>query len=98
VVAFDINWDQLRLQKSATMPLKNPGVAAVAIRQDSRVLATAGWDGKVRLFHYAKRRPLALLHYHRDGVLDVCFNARNKRLASASKDGTIAIWSIYADA
>lgn len=37
------------------------GVGDVAVRPDRRVLATAGWDGRVRLFKYRSVRPLAVL-------------------------------------
>lgn len=98
IVTFSIDWEQQQLQQTASLPLKSPGVAALAIRQDSRILAAAGWDSRVRVFHYGKHRGLAVLQYHRDGVLHVCFDARTKCLASASKDGTISLWSIYRDA
>lgn len=82
----------------STIPLKTPGIAAVAVRQDGRIIVTAGWDGRIRIFHARKHKPLAVLQYHRSGVQDVCFDARSKRLASASKDGSIAVWSVYSDA
>lgn len=37
------------------------GVGDVAVRPDRRLLATAGWDGRVRLFKYRSGRPLAVL-------------------------------------
>lgn len=79
------------------MSLTVPGIAAGAIRSDSRIVATAGWDKQVRVFHYSKEKPLAVLQYHKAGVNDVVFDARTRVLASASKDGTIALWSIYID-
>lgn len=45
----------------ATLEVKQQGIADICIRPDQRLFATAGWDGKVRLFHYQKMRPLAIL-------------------------------------
>ena len=61
------------------------------------IAASAGWDKQLRVWHYAKSKQLAELRYHTAGLTDVCFDARTRRLASASRDGSIALWSIYAD-
>lgn len=45
----------------ATLEVKQQGIADICIRPDQRLFATAGWDGKVRVFHYKKLRPLAIL-------------------------------------
>ncbi|KAL4448292.1 hypothetical protein ABPG75_005511 [Micractinium tetrahymenae] len=37
------------------------GVGDVAVRPDRRLLVTAGWDGRVRLYKYRSGRPLAVL-------------------------------------
>ncbi|BDA43160.1 Guanine nucleotide-binding protein subunit beta-like protein [Coccomyxa sp. Obi] len=97
LAVFSIEWDKLELHKQADIPLKKPGVAALAQRHDGKVLASAGWDGRVRLFHRKTQRPLAVLQYHRSGVQDVCFDQKSKLLASASKDGSIALWSVFTD-
>ena len=86
-----------QLKEEGRMHLAAPGIAAAAIRDDLRIFATAGWDKQVRVFHYGKRRPLAVLQYHKAGVNDVCFDARTRVLASASKDSSIALWSVYMD-
>ncbi len=50
------------------------GMNQVAVRQDGRLAATAGWDGTVRIFDLRKQlRLLAALTYHRDGVHSVAF-------------------------
>lgn len=97
LAVFSIDWDRNELHKQADIPLKKHGVAALALRQDGKVLASAGWDGKVRLFHWKTQKPLAVLLYHRSGVQDVCFDQNSKLLASASKDGSIALWSVFTD-
>ncbi len=94
---FSLDWGQLELREEGAVPLKKPGVAAVVLRHDGKIFAVAGWDGRVRLYRCDTRKPLAVLQYHRSGVQDVRFDQRSKRLASGSKDGSIAMWSVYTD-
>ena len=84
-----------QLKEEGHIELATPGVAAVALRGDSRILAAAGWDKKVRVFHNIKRKPLAVLQYHKAAVNDVLFDPRTQALASASKDGSIALWHVF---
>lgn len=44
-----------------TVELRRQGIADVAIRADGRLLATAGWDGRVRLYRLRTGQPLAVL-------------------------------------
>lgn len=37
---------QLQLQKQYSVELRNPGVSCVRVRQDSRIMASGGWDGR----------------------------------------------------
>lgn len=71
------------------------GVADVQVRSDGRVFAAGGWDGRVRLFHLRSGKPLAVLKYHRATVAGVAFHPRTHTLASASRDRTVALWSLY---
>ncbi|CAI5727303.1 unnamed protein product [Hyaloperonospora brassicae] len=71
------------------------GFSSVCIRGDQRIVATAGWDHRVRVFHLRKLKPLAVLRYHSESVFALDFSADNALLASCSKDRRIALWSIY---
>ncbi|KAJ3530838.1 hypothetical protein NM688_g7655 [Phlebia brevispora] len=44
---------------------KHPGNGSVTIRDDGRVCAVGGWDGKVRLFSTKSLKPLGILDYHK---------------------------------
>jgi len=52
---------------------KHPGNGAVAIRDDGRVCAVAGWDGRIRLYSTKSFKQLGVLAYHRDGCFAVAF-------------------------
>lgn len=87
----------LQLQDSVTMV--NPGVSQLCIRGDGKLLASAGWDHRVRIFGWKKLRPLAVLQYHTDMVQSVAFSdhqdPKQRLLAAGSKDQRISLWSIY---
>ncbi|KAG0287442.1 Guanine nucleotide binding protein (G protein), beta polypeptide 1-like [Linnemannia gamsii] len=48
--------------------LKANGMADGKIRSDEKVIALAGWDGRIRLFSSKTLKPLAVLKYHREGL------------------------------
>lgn len=79
--------------------LVNPGVSQLSLRDDGKLLASAGWDHRVRVFGWKRLRPLAVLQYHTDMVLSVAFSDhqdhRQRLLAAGSKDQRISLWSIY---
>ncbi|KAG5644377.1 hypothetical protein DXG03_008605 [Asterophora parasitica] len=52
---------------------KHPGNGAIAIRNDGRVCAVAGWDGSIRLYATRTLRPLGTLRYHKTGCQAVDF-------------------------
>lgn len=83
-----------------THELVNAGISDITIRADKKILATAGWDHRIRIFGWKKMKPLAVLDYHTATVHCVCFsdhsNPRERLLAAGSKDQRISVWSIYA--
>ncbi|KAM7416132.1 hypothetical protein PAMA_018280 [Pampus argenteus] len=91
--------EQNNLQLQDCVTLVNPGVSQLCIRGDGKLLASAGWDHRVRVFGWKKLRPLAVLQYHTDMVLSVAFSdhkdPRQRLLAAGSKDQRISLWSIY---
>lgn len=82
-----------------THKLVNAGISDITIRPDKKILATAGWDHRIRIFGWKKLKPLAVLDYHTATVHCVSFsdhkNPSERLLAAGSKDQRISIWSIY---
>nr|XP_061804333.1 guanine nucleotide-binding protein subunit beta-like protein 1 [Nerophis lumbriciformis] len=93
--------EQNNLQLQDNVMLTNPGVSQLSIRKDGKLLASAGWDHRVRIFSWKKLRPLAVLQYHSDMVLSVAFSnhkdPRQRLLAAGSKDQRISLWSIFSE-
>ncbi|XP_060125260.1 guanine nucleotide-binding protein subunit beta-like protein 1 isoform X2 [Zootoca vivipara] len=91
--------EQQSLELQQTYELTNPGIAEVTLRQDKKILATAGWDHRVRLFGWKKMKPLAVLDYHTAAVHCVAFSdhsqPKERLMAAGSKDRRISVWSIY---
>eukprot|EP00128_Syssomonas_multiformis_P012346 Colp12_sorted_trinity150504_noHs@14186 len=83
----------------ATAELKQAGIANVAFRHDTKIIATAGWDHRIRIFKRKGLQPLAVLKQHTDTVSAVCFSHPHSRfgtlLAAASRDERISVWSLY---
>ena len=77
---------------------RKEGIGQLALRPDGRVLATAGWDFRVRLFSAKapKFKPLAVLKYHDAAVNALDFSDDSRLLATGSKDQKIALWDVGA--
>lgn len=52
---------------------KHAGQQDVKVRSDGRILATAGWDGSVRVYSARSLKELAVLQWHREGCYAVAF-------------------------
>ena len=92
------------LAATPTAQVVNPsaGTSSLALRIDGKVLAAGCWDSYIRVFDTDGMRPLAVLRQHRDCVFDVDYAPPASSdgfqvLASASKDATIMMWSLYGE-
>eukprot|EP00775_Hariotina_reticulata_P002594 gene2594-2896_t len=95
LAAFDISIPEGRISLARKMTLAKPGIADVAIRPDNRIAASAGWDGKIRVWHAVKCRPLAILKWHNQQVAAVTFSSDSQSLAAAGRDNQISLWNLY---
>jgi len=96
IVVFTINYEQDSIDILHEYELKRPGINAVRIRSnDEKIIATAGWDHRVRIFAWKKFRPLAILKDHTGSVNALDFSSHKNWLASGGQDKRICIWSVY---
>jgi hypothetical protein len=61
LVAFKLDHAAGRLAVRWEIELQRKGIGDAVVRPDRRLLATAGWDGRVRLYKYRSGRALAIL-------------------------------------
>jgi WD40 repeat protein len=68
----------LILEKTATgrnkqIQTKHSGQQALTVRSDEKIFATAGWDGRIRVYSAKTLRELAVLKWHKEGCYALAF-------------------------
>ena len=76
--AFALDLKTFRVRVARCFPLGGKvrdGAGEVVLREwDERIFATAGWDGRVRIFDWNRLRPLAILKHHEASVCSLAFS------------------------
>jgi len=69
-------------------------VRGVALSGDGGLLASSGFDGRVRLWTVPNGRGVATLEGHTNPVYGVAMSHDGALLASGSFDGTVRLWDV----
>ena len=77
----------LRRDESHTksMQTKHAGQQSLIVRSDEKIFATAGWDGRVRVYSPKSMKELAVLKWHKEGCYAVAFAAVYEDTAGSSE-------------
>uniref|UniRef100_A0AAG5DIQ9 Guanine nucleotide-binding protein subunit beta-like protein 1 n=1 Tax=Anopheles atroparvus TaxID=41427 RepID=A0AAG5DIQ9_ANOAO len=101
LVVFSMDRKALQVMPKSKIAIKNAGLHRVRIRKDLKVFASAGWDGRVRIFSWKSLRPLAVLTEHKGELLDIAYSEERVTMwnapvmAAAGSDGQISLWDLY---
>jgi WD40 repeat protein len=77
-------------QEPTVLKTGHAGLQSVVLRSDGRVFATAGWDGRVRVYSSKTMREVAVLKWHKESVYAVGFAEvmnEGRSRTPAGKDG-----------
>jgi WD40 repeat protein len=69
-------------------------VASVAFSPDSRLLATGGDDGCVRLRRVSSGRQLSVFRWHQSEIDSVAFSPDGRWLATGGKEDRVKLWPV----
>lgn len=65
IVLFDLNKEEegqgIKMKIRRQIELGKEGISDVDVRGDGKIMASAGWDGRVRVYKYSSGKPLAVL-------------------------------------
>jgi len=90
---FNAIREALRLLASSPLRLNHDDkVNAVALSPDGNTIATANYDGTVRIWNSQTGDELHRM-YHEDDVKSVVFSSNSEMIATASIDNTSRIWN-----
>lgn len=68
--------------EGAAVQTKHAGQQSLVLRSDNLIFATAGWDGRVRVYSAKTMKELAVLKWHKEGCYAAAFAAVDAGVAS----------------
>ena len=72
--------------KDKIVNTRHAGQQGLAIRSDGKIFATAGWDGRVRVYSVQSLRELAVLRWHTESCYAVAFASASSTWTGTSVD------------
>jgi ASTRA-associated protein 1 len=79
---------QLLQSPIKTVNTKHSGQQSVRIRSDGKIIATAGWDGRVRVYSAKTLKEVAVLRWHQTGCYAVALSTVHAE--GADRDGIVS--------
>ena len=88
----------LSSQPIKTLNTKHSGQTSLGVRQDGRLLVSAGWDGCGRVYSATTLKQVAVLKWHTGGLQVSTFSSRNIAkgwILLGGKEGKITLWDVF---
>lgn len=88
----------LSVQPIKTVNTKHSGQTSLQVRDDGRIIVSAGWDGCGRIYSALTLKQLAVLKWHASGLQVAGFarsETRRRWIVLGGKDGKITLWDLY---
>jgi WD40 repeat protein len=73
-----------------TNATKHSGQQSLTVRSDGKIFATAGWDGRMRIYSIKSLKEVAVLKWHKEGCYAVAF-AEIAKTADARVESSKAV-------
>ena len=90
-------WDRKTGKLLHLLNIHGAGLIYATFSPDQKILATLGWDKKIKLWQWHNDDHPRLLHVlegHTDTVWSIAFSPDSQSLASTSNDRTVKIWNV----
>jgi WD40 repeat protein/Flp pilus assembly protein TadD len=89
-------WQRTMSSGHITLKGHTDSVLSVAFSPDGRRIASASWDGTVKVWDTSAGQEIRTLVGHTGEVWNVAYGPDGHHLASASSDGTVKLWDTAA--
>ena len=83
--------------KPKSAQTKHAGQQSLTVRSDGKIFATAGWDGRARVFSAKSMKELAVLKWHKEGCYALAFSKVAGTTPSTPTDDSVDAPSIKRD-
>ncbi len=90
-------WDSKTGQLLHILNIHGAGLINAIFSPDQKILATLGWDQKIKIWQWDNTDNPKLLHVlegHKGTVWSIAFSPDSQSLASTSNDQTVKIWNV----
>jgi ASTRA-associated protein 1 len=88
----------LSTQPIKTINTKHSGQTSLQVRDDGRILVSAGWDGSGRIYSATTLRQVAILKWHAGGLQVAGFSrqgAGKRWVVLGGKDAKVSLWDLF---
>eukprot|EP01126_Amoeba_proteus_P005736 TRINITY_DN11964_c1_g1_i7.p1 TRINITY_DN11964_c1_g1~~TRINITY_DN11964_c1_g1_i7.p1 ORF type:complete len:176 (+),score=29.53 TRINITY_DN11964_c1_g1_i7:456-983(+) len=95
LIKFNLSLTEATTQEIQRVKIPQVGTNQLSIRRDAKIVASAGWDHRIRVFQVKNFKPLVILKHHSAGVSSVIFSCVDNLMVSTGQDMKVVLWNLY---